>query len=94
MEQLQLAVMLWSSIGIAACMAVLCLLGWNKKRNPNFLTSRFFYHLRLVVHVCHRSPGLCKDPHGSDFSRNRFHRQRYHNDIVCLEKKVIRQPLK
>lgn len=40
MEQLQLAVMLWSSIGIAACMAVLCLLGWNKKRNPDFLTSR------------------------------------------------------
>ena len=40
MEQLQLAVMLWSSIGIAACIAVLCLLGWNKKRNPDFLTSR------------------------------------------------------
>lgn len=40
MEQLQLAVMLWSSIGIAACIAVLCLLGWNKKHNPDFLTSR------------------------------------------------------
>lgn len=40
MEQLQLAVTLWGCIGIAACIAVLCLLGWNKKRNPDFLTSR------------------------------------------------------
>lgn len=36
MEQLQLAVMLWSSIGIAACIAVLCLLGWNKNAIPIF----------------------------------------------------------
>lgn len=33
MEQLQLAVMLWSSIGIAACMAVLCLLAGTKTQS-------------------------------------------------------------
>lgn len=40
MEELKLALLIWCGIGIIACIVVLCLLGWHKKRNPDFLTNK------------------------------------------------------
>ena len=40
MEELKLALLIWCGIGIIACIVVLRLLGWCKKRNPDFLTNK------------------------------------------------------
>ena len=40
MEELKLALLIWCGIGIIACIVVLHLLGWCKKRNPDFLTNK------------------------------------------------------
>lgn len=40
MEKLQLALSIWSGIGILACIVMICFVIWRKDSNPDFLTDK------------------------------------------------------